>query len=281
MTPFRSSQYIPLSVNDIRDIQLDILRNFDNYCSKHNLKYYLAFGTLIGAVRHKGYIPWDDDIDVAMPRSDYAAFIREHDINQYLELFSKETQQNYPLPFAKLSNKKTVLIEYSDIPTPNLGVNIDIFPIDSLPSNIVIRYINQIIIQFLKSLIKLKVIKYRKTRTFIKRTILHCGKILCSIIPIIIILDLIDIFSISNSTKKSNLLCCLVSPYNFKGSSKIESYGDGRWLLFEGVEFSVPKEYDIILKSLYGNYMELPPEQDQVSHHAFEAFALGSEPLAG
>lgn len=122
-------------IEEIKKIQLEILKYVDQFCSQNNIKYALGYGTLIGAVRHKGFIPWDDDIDIIMRRNDY---------NRFIELFSKETgrykvwshnlQTDYPIPYAKVTDEKTLKLEGTNYYVER-GVDIDVFPLDDLPND--------------------------------------------------------------------------------------------------------------------------------------------------
>jgi|AGTN01.3.fsa_nt_gi LPS biosynthesis protein len=125
-----------LTQDELKDRAFELLKEFRDVCEKNNLRYYLTGGTLLGAVRHKGFIPWDDDIDVAMPRIDYLKFLkiykREYDKNN---LFAYEINKNYKYMFAKLCDKDTSLIEFDFDCKEKLGVYLDIFPIDGLGKN--------------------------------------------------------------------------------------------------------------------------------------------------
>ena len=125
-----------LTLKEIQKIEFEILKEFAQFCAKHNLKYYLAGGTLLGAIRHKGFIPWDDDIDVCMPRKDYMYFINNFDEwNRKLKV-KCNYKSNIDAPFAKIVNLDTII--YSKYANNNIDTNIciDIFPVDGLPENL-------------------------------------------------------------------------------------------------------------------------------------------------
>lgn len=118
-----------IDIKELKKIQLGLLNALDDYCVQNDLTYYLAYGTLIGAIRHKGYIPWDDDIDVMMPREDYNKFIANFNNDKHasnVKAISHEIDTDYYLSFAKLINKSTVMQEEvnSDY---QIGVYIDVF----------------------------------------------------------------------------------------------------------------------------------------------------------
>ena len=121
-----------------KSIITDVLKEFQKICNRHQLTYYAIGGTAIGAVRHHGIIPWDDDIDVGMPRPDYERFLeicRTSDLGNY-ELVSNETHRNYNLPFPKFCNRNTTLVERMDVPCV-IGLFIDIFPLDNTSDDMV------------------------------------------------------------------------------------------------------------------------------------------------
>lgn len=127
-----------IKTDDLKRLQLDILKHVDSFCKKTDIQYSLAFGTLLGAVRHNGFIPWDDDIDICMPRPSYERFVREfNDPSGIYECLTYEKDSNYLWPFAKVSDQRTVVVEqarYVD-KYKNLGVNIDVFPVDATTTN--------------------------------------------------------------------------------------------------------------------------------------------------
>ena len=125
-----------LSLKEHQQILYDIVYHLDDYCNQHNIQYFIAYGTLIGAVRHGGIIPWDDDIDVWMVREEYERFLKEilkYPIPGYT-VNSIESTRGYYYPFIKLSKDGTLLIEPFKY-VPPIGINIDIFPIDGCPSS--------------------------------------------------------------------------------------------------------------------------------------------------
>ena len=125
-----------LELSEIKNIELNILKEFDCFCKKHNLTYYLAGGTLLGAVRHKGFIPWDDDIDVCMPRKDYLIMIERFDgFNSKLKLKSN-LKGNFPAPFSKIVDISTKIETKYLEDECNQNLWIDVFPVDGLPEDI-------------------------------------------------------------------------------------------------------------------------------------------------
>ena len=123
-----------MTLEELQQVEFDLLDVFANFCDKHGLTYFLAYGTLIGAARHRGFIPWDDDIDVMMPRPDYEKFLELYvDSGRYV-LKTHDRDSSYFYPFAKLVNSDTKFIE-CNCDESTLGVFVDIFPLDGVPTN--------------------------------------------------------------------------------------------------------------------------------------------------
>ena len=121
-------------LEELHQIETDILTAIDEICRKENIRYYLAGGTLLGAVRHKGFIPWDDDIDIAMPRDDYERFLKvmRKGAHPYYKILALEYKEDYPYTFAKVVDTRTRLQEEIGKDLPEMGVFIDIFPLDGM-----------------------------------------------------------------------------------------------------------------------------------------------------
>lgn len=262
-----------ISIDEIKPIQLDILNKFADYCEKSNLRYTLAYGTLIGSIRHKGYIPWDDDIDIAMPRPDYDRFIKNFNGKyENLLVYATEINPKFRYSFAKISNEKTKLIENSNL-ISNIGINIDVFPIDGILKEDLKRLKRQV---FYKKMLLLKIIRVNKNRSFIKNIILTLGKILLFWLPI----KVINNKMIKNSKKYSfeeQDFCCNISFGGIENKILPKDYFleyiEHR---FENRSFKVIKCYHEWLKSIYGDYMKFPPIEEQVTHHDYKAYIIQS-----
>ncbi|MBQ8849455.1 MAG: LicD family protein [Clostridia bacterium] len=258
-------------LKDIKIIELDLLRNFINVCEKLNLKYYLLGGTLLGAVRHKGFIPWDDDIDVGMPRGDYEIFISDGQryLSEGLFIQSIETEPELLMNFAKLRNSNTTFVEESiKHCRVNHGVYIDVFPLDYYPDDekgqrTVDRknrfYTRRIASEYS---FEEKGIK-RKTISAILKLMYPSSKN--------VLRKRQELFK---SVAKSNLLANYCGAWGKKEIVPADWYGDGVMLEFEGIQVSAPKEYDKWLTQVYGDYMKLPPKEKRVPHHYVAAVDL-------
>lgn len=259
-----------LGLTELKRIQLDILKDVDAFCKLHNLRYSLAYGTLLGAVRHKGFIPWDDDIDIMMPREDYQRFMETYSSEKYQQKY-KYDKTDVSLPFGKVYDTTTVLIENvnnSDSP----GVFIDVFPIDREPSDITVRKNIKNKIRLLYRLKVIKNVRINKNRSIIKNTALMALKVLTSPFTYCKILkDLNDLMIKSNKYNSETL-----TDYNDFGNEKLhlnkDAFDSLVSLQFEDSKFLSFFNYDEILRMMYGDYMKLPPEEKQITHHGFKAY---------
>ena len=265
-----------IDIKELKIIQQKLLDEFSEYCDKNGLTYYLAYGTLIGAVRHKGYIPWDDDIDVLMPRPDYERFIENYNdaSKTSTRVVSHKTNPRYYLSFAKLINTDTVMQEEvnSDY---HIGVNIDIFPLDNLADDY----------ETAKKLIKkafmyneimlLKNLTFSKERKWYKNAVIGAGRVLSTFWSRNKLIDRLNNLGIRKENKAFTKYVGLITGLDacddrelfeaewFKETVKIE---------FEGHLYSAPAGYDAVLRRTYGDYMKLPPAEEQVAHHVFRAW---------
>lgn len=266
-------------VEDLRKLQLielDILKEFIDVCKKLNLRYFLAGGSILGAVRHGGFIPWDDDIDVMMPRKDYEVFLENAQSLMQKKYFLQtyKTDPEYVIGFAKIRNSETTFIENS---TKNLNINhgvyIDIFPIDGFkPKRILKKLKNKLVFEIYRiyfaqmycirnpERIKIKVMnlinKILKNTVFRKKTLvdlLHKEKKIATEYDF----DESEYACLFFDAGIKPMSC--IFPHSYFGKGTVKS--------FEGIDVIVPQDYDGFLKQQYGNYMELPPEEKRVSHH--------------
>ena len=266
-----------LTTEELKSIELELMKEIHSFCVKNNIKYYLWGGTLLGAIRHDGFIPWDDDIDIAMPREDYTRFVNSFDSEKY-GVKSCEKDVRYPYTFAKAYDKSTIKMEcmsYSQ--SDPIGVDVDIFPID-----IVKNYENvEKTLKKRKTKLKkwqLSLYKFQKTSSvlkFIKRSVMS---ILAS-------------FGRGLGFLKTNKLANEISQLGEKIQGDCQdymSYADSNlkkpyfmkneWCKnlvphkFEDCEFFVMENYHDVLSTYFGNYMTLPPEDKRATHHNFKAY---------
>ena len=258
-----------IDLNELRHIQVNILDDIDAYCRKNGIHYFIAYGTLIGAVRHKGFIPWDDDIDIAMPRPDYDRFIREYKSDKF-RVVSLLNDNNYPFPYAKVEDTTTLLNENQDLKYM-MGVNVDIFALDGLPDDAEEAEKHCRKIDRLRFLLRIKQIKLSKSRGFVKNAAHYLGKLMLSFISQRCLVKKIMKAQLEYPYEKSQY----VADLNFGLSDRRmprESFYPGIEMDFEGRKVMAPSCYDEWQRKIFGDYMQLPPVEERVSCHTFTAF---------
>jgi lipopolysaccharide cholinephosphotransferase len=259
-----------LSTSELRVVQLEVLAAFDRLCRAHGLIYYLAYGTLLGAVRHGGYIPWDDDIDVMMPRDEYE---RLHEAfaaaaPAHVSLDSPTTRPDWPFPYAKINDDRTQLFEPLEDPLP-LGVNLDVFPLDPLPSNRVVRDLQARLLRRLRWAVELRYIAAARGRQWHHPLAISVGKPLLRLVPVRILVAAFTRVARVGSTSESGWIGVRVGSYDWSVPARY--LGTPTELSFEGLQVLAPAEPDAVLTAVYGDYRQLPPALAQTSHHSFTA----------
>ena len=253
----------------LQQTETEILEEIDRLCEKHSIVYYLAGGTLLGAVRHRGFIPWDDDIDVAMPRNDYERFrdICLSELDERFYLHCPQTDKNYWLPFAKV-RKKNTLFEEKNLVDLNVSkeIFVDIFPLDDTKKeNSLIKRFRALKIKLLSSEMISRIgIKTREKVPFWVKIRKFC----------------LRRYSIAELSKKQTALMKKENGkgYDFyvnyasnyghiKQTMPKKIYGVPKKLFFENKEYNVPNDYEYFLTRLYGEeYMKIPPKEKQITH---------------
>lgn len=258
---------IELQGDELRNLQLnelELLVEVDRICRKNGIEYSLAGGTLIGALRHKGFIPWDDDADIYLTRTEYEKFYKvcEKELNSN-EFFLQEyrTDPNYRWGYAKMRNLKTEYIrcgqEHMKYVT---GVCIDIFIIDNVPDNKVFRYLYYWIHVFLRKVLYSEVGMVNE-----KNIVMRVFFSILYLIPRDHVFKICNILAKSVNSKKTELITHTLLPYPAKIkygilSECMDGYED---IEFEGMNFRTMKGYDIYLTAHYGDYMTPPPKEKQ------------------
>lgn len=256
-----------IDTEEIRRIQLDILNSIDVFCRKNNIKYSLAYGTLLGAIRHKGFIPWDDDIDIAMTRSNYERFITEfYDESNTYKIYNSRTDNDVNIFFTKISDTRTIVIE--DGNSKNLGISVDLFPIDYLEDT----YEDSIKhLYTYKKIVRLMTIKNRgvhAVKSFHKKIIISLLKVFLFFInkhkPALIFDSMVK----KHKNRKAKYSCMIIDidKNQIQESNIWENYIN---IKFEGKEYMAIEDFDTYLKCAYGDYMKIPPIEKRIPKHDF------------
>ena len=252
---------------DIRPLQLHILGNlvaFDKVCQEHNLRYYLIAGTMLGAVRHKGFIPWDDDIDVGMPRKDYDQLMAHASewMPEPYEVVAFETDATYPFPFAKMQDAGTTLIERMHLKYLG-GVYIDIFPLDGMTSNPLKQRWHLMRYNY-----------YRKVIYFLCRDPYKHGHGPSSWIPLLCrkFYTLVGVQRILQRIQTEydyDTTHLTIDHDNGWGRAVMsrDFYGEPTPVEFEGRIFMGVQQPHEYLSHMYGDYMTIPPGPKQKQHN--------------
>ncbi len=267
-----------MTKNNLSSVQahvLDILHQLIELFEKENISYYILGGTMLGAIRHKGFIPWDDDVDIGIPREDYERFLKECNskLSQYLKIRTYNDESYHHYYYARVVDTRYHIKRKGSIKEREEELWVDIFPLDGMPNSKIKTIIHKIKLLFIRLLYHMscfdKVNIKRPGRPVIDRIIIK-------------VLMVTHICSSLNSTKLLNKIDKLLKKYpissskyvfNFMGSTHAfreifnkECFAEGTKYDFEDMRLIGPKNYDFYLKKLYGDYMKLPPENERNIH---------------
>ncbi|MGB3161142.1 MAG: LicD family protein [Carnobacterium sp.] len=264
-----------IKIKEAQEVQLEILLEFDRLCKKYGIQYQLFSGTLIGAIRHNGFIPWDDDIDVCMLREEYNRFlevsIKELNKNYFLQNY--HTDKNFQSQYSKIRKNHTRYVEnlVQDV-NMHQGIFIDVFPYDHVRPKTLKGKAQRIAIDQLKLINYCRVMRVNDVE---KNRVLRIAKkatyYILKVIPKSkmdrLITKLVCLFN-NKEEKYVGELSISTSKHMYDSFVlKKEFFYDSIDWDFEGYKFPVPRAYDEILTKNYGNYMEMPPLNEQEPHH--------------
>lgn len=255
----------------LKAVELDIFKAFIFCCEELNLRYFLMDGTLLGAVRHNGFIPWDDDIDVGMYRDEYELFIQKAQglLPSYYFLQTYETDPCSLINFAKIRDSRTTFIETSKKNLKmNHGIYIDIFPLDCFPDDIK----RQKTIERKNRLISLRI---RKELSLPQN---NRGTLLSETVKMIVgsamkirypatIMAIKAREALYKTCLDSSLIINFCGAYGRKAVVPRKWFGSGKKGIFEGIETIIPEHAEKYLEQVYGDYLSLPPIEQRVPHH--------------
>lgn len=257
-------------IEQLKAVEIDILKEFINICQQLKLEYFIVQGTLLGAVRHGGFIPWDDDIDVGMKREDYNVFLEKGQalLDKDYFLQNVDTDPEFPHGFSKLRKNGTTFLETT---CKNLsmhhGIYIDIFPFDYYPDSKIKSFVfesEKLLLRYrIRSSLYIPQDNKRNLPNMIRKSVMLISRL---------------IYPTVNVARKKQMLL-----YRSCDRGKIRANMGGPWgkkeyipadwiktttdLYFEGIKVRAPINYKEYLSHVYGNYMELPPPEKRIPHH--------------
>lgn len=262
--------------DELHKIQIGILDFFAEFCDNHALSYWIDYGTLLGAIRHGGYIPWDDDVDVSMLREDYDIFMEyfNRESTGRYRFLCPEKNKDYYYPFGKIIDTETVLYEMGEDGL-KIGVYIDVFVVDHAPDND--EKLREIFrIRDFYGRLRRYQLPLEKTKISVKRMVVLSIQAILKFVP----RQYFVLKIISNARKYTNAetkrVCDMTDPYDkihwvvsrelFENFCEVE---------FEGRKYHAPEKYDKWLKIQYGDYMKLPSKEEQAAaQHDIEAYYI-------
>lgn len=247
-----------ITLEEAKQIRYELLQEIDRFCTERNLTYFLAFGTLIGAVRHNGFIPWDDDCDIMMPRPDLERFLIEYETTDRFEAISNKSERGQVWGFGRLVDRKTFR-EQNEWKFP--GINVEIYPIDGAPTSQVglkcflfgikaFQFIERNIVSITDLLINTNKWPFKKPECFLTKLFISSFYIYGTMFDF-------------NKSKYAAII--FGNPYEKKIFIK-KYFSDSIPLKFENTYFKAPVGFDKYLTEIYGDYMTPPPYEKRISH---------------
>jgi len=253
----------PISFDGIKTILLDIMTDLDRFCRENNLRYSLAYGSLIGAVRHKGFIPWDDDMDILMPRADYQVLLEKYNHPFYV-VQCQEKDCHYPLNYAKLCDTRTISVDQFGNEFP---IAVDIFILDGLSDSLDIakRRVKSIKRKFRiwSSQIFTRHLHINEEYGLKKNLLIVASKLVHPLISERRLVKRILEFKQKYTVDDSTYCATLTGACTMYESEKMLKYKEAP---FEDKSFMIFENYDHHLRIMFGDYMTLPPESARYNH---------------
>jgi len=268
---------VEIQLSEMKEIEVALLCKFREICEKEGFRYSLVGGTLLGAVRHGGFIPWDDDIDVAMPRPDYDAFVN-YCMSHPTEFgfVAHENDSKYRDLSGKIYDKRTIVEEQvGNRWGSEYGVYVDVFPIDALAETYdkALKVMKRL--RFKRELLiaaQWKKFERSRSHAWYWEPFRFAFYLLSRIVDANQLIRNTEKTYIHNDFASTTMIALVNSPYRYKEILPRSIYDEYTSIEFEGETFSIISNYDMYMSSVYGDYMKLPPEEKRVSHHSFTPY---------
>ena len=261
------------NLKTLQNLELENLDVLIRVCEKYDLRYYLIGGSLIGVLRHQGFIPWDDDMDIGIPRPDYNRFVKliKKELPDFMDVRTMTSDPNYNCYYTRIINNKRKIYWDHGQYKAKIGIWTDVFPLDGLPNNYVIRKLHVLNANIHKAIYKFSQINYvstNKERPFVERFLIKFARIT-------------NIGKIIDPDKSLRRLDQILQKYDYEKQEWVFNFscsygsreqvpkiqlGGYRKGVFENREVSIPQAAEDYLTSIYGEWKELPPENKRISH---------------
>lgn len=264
-------------LKNVQELELDLANRFTQYCHTNRFRYYMIGGTFLGAVRHGGFIPWDDDMDFGMPRKDYELFksllINKKRVDGFeLEYYSLDPKYKYP--FIKIVDRSIILEIRNGTEKQVVPCWIDIFPLDYIPKNKLKRKAQILKLLFIRSLISMcninKINFKKKNRPLYESFLMKIGSSFDfnRILNLTKLYQMYDKQLLKYKEKDGDLWINIMGSYKAKEIFNKDVFGTGKKYKFDNSEFIGPSKAKDYLSKLYGDFMKLPPKNKRNHHHS-------------
>ena len=262
---------------ELRELQLEelkILKEALKIIKKHNLRYYMLGGTFLGAVRHKGFIPWDDDVDIGLPRDDYEKFCQfaKEELEVPYKISSYSIEENHNGYCSRVVNKNILLVRDDAVKEKSEYLWCDIFPLDGMPDCKIARKLHQFNLLFKRLLLQWSKIEtginMKKKRSGFEAFLIKLGFVVSKIFHFDVKkrLNAVDKCLRRYNYDKSKYVVNFMGAYKFKEMFPKALYDDSTLYDFEDIKLMAPKDFDKVLSQLYGDYIKPPAENQRFSH---------------
>lgn len=266
-----------LSLNEIKQIEFRLLKEIHTICMQEKLRYSLCGGTLLGAVRHGGFIPWDDDVDIFMPRPDYEKLIQYCQTHEVpFRLVCSKTDKHYGYLFAKVADRETFITDTNcNLSGIDMGVYVDIFPIDGLGDTwqeAQRRFKARALSRELLVAANWKHFFRSKSRAWYYEPIRFAFFLMSRLVRPEKMIARIERYYAKKDFETAAYVACVCGVYRAKEIGLREEYTQYIDIPFEDGSFKAIKTYHSYLSRIYGDYMQMPPTEQRTAHHTFEAY---------
>lgn len=258
-----------VSFEESKDIMIKILKSIDSCCRENNIKYSVCWGTMIGAIRHHGFIPWDDDIDIMMPREDYNRFLTIYNDPEY-GVYTPKVSKDHKNIITKVFDKKTCV--YIKSRSRSFGIWVSIFPYDNAPNEYLKLW--EMKRNFWLTLYSIKVQDLVGQRLFRRVTKKVIRFFLLPFSPFWIYNRIEECLTANNGYDTRHVCIWFGTPYMLFRYFPQELFDDFIDVDFGDIKTKIIKGYDKFMKQTYGDYMQFPPESERVPKHNYKAYYI-------